>query len=208
MLKQAILLKSTIEKAITLNSIGSCNEMYREWYLKNVGKLNDDDTENSENDTVLSYIEMLRESNGKNIINILNMFEILHKNQTHGFILNYNDSFHDSFIEKVLTNALEEMNKSYVIIPVLHNFILKSLHGHPSEDTWSSKIYPLTEDCINLLLNNNNNSNEKYKNVKFHQLEQSLLWSETHQKYMRCTGNKTCPEEQNSLYISRALIIL
>ena len=150
------------------------------------------------------------------VICALKSFEEFHKDTSYGFILDH-DYCLETDVEALkgndalLVKSLKAMGKNIVILPILHQFNLESYHtGDPSEDQFSSKVFPLTEEHIQYLLTKQGDlSTFPYKDISFHMLGSNrLLWSESHQEYSSYTGNECQSECINSLYISRALIIL
>ncbi len=128
----------------------------------------------------------------------------------YGFLLGYGYSLDTKTLkgsDAIIIKALEKMGKKLTIIPVVKNFYLYSYHNDYGEDKKECKVFPFTEEVINYLINNESKPNIPWTNITFYNLGKSYEWSSDNQDYVEYTGNEAQPEEINSIYLDRAVII-
>ena len=129
-----------------------------------------------------------------------------------GFILEHGYSLSTEALkgtDAVLVQALEKMGHNYLLIPILHHFTLESYHQNEDSDHVSSSIYPLREEELDYLLGKSEEQNFPHKNYKFYIMNNNFYyWRNQYQDFCEWTGNESNPENQDSIYLSRAVIIL
>lgn len=132
-----------------------------------------------------------------------------------GFILGYEYTV-DTNIETLkgsdmlLASAITNMGFKYTIIPVLVEINAETFYDDSNCSSIESYVYPLTSDCVSYLLGDTLYPPcTGYNGITFYDLNsKGDLWYENISKYAQYTGNETQPEEINSIYINRALIIM
>ena len=128
-----------------------------------------------------------------------------------GFLLGHGYSLQtEAFKGKdhLLVKVLTKMGKQFKVIPIIHKWYVNSWHsGCSEEDDISSNVYPFTEEHIDAILNNHDLPSDNNDIIKFYSINGSdYVWKDERQEYIEYTGNESLPEEQNSIYLSRALI--
>lgn len=127
-----------------------------------------------------------------------------------GFILEHGYSLSTNALkgtDAVLIQALEKMGHKCLIIPILHHFTLESYHQN--DDHFSSSIYPLREEELDYLLGKSELQDFPHKNYHFYIMNDKFYyWRNEHQDFCEWTGNESNPENQDSIYLSRAVILL
>lgn len=133
-----------------------------------------------------------------------------------GFILSHDYSLDINSLkgdDALILEAVKLLGVEYKLVPILQHFYLSSYHGESStEDEYSSKVYLLSEHNIDYLLERNGVEdvdplNDGLQDVVFYNFKRKLFeWSKEQQQYSSFQGNEACPEEINSVYISRAII--
>jgi hypothetical protein len=139
--------------------------------------------------------------------------KLFNKTNTKGFILEHGYSLEtESFTgsDALLIAALEKMGKKIQVLPIVYHFNLSVYHNDSEGGYWSSLVYPFTDKEIDFLLSDD----ETYtpdnfgENIEFCILTSKyFVWKNEHQNYAEWTGNESRPEEQNSVYLSRAVIV-
>lgn len=136
--------------------------------------------------------------------------EILEK-QNFGFFLGHGYSLEtETFKGKdhILISALNKLDKKYIVIPVVHKWYLSG-DTEMGEVEASSNVYPFTESHIDYILSNKDKPVDKVGDVQFYRVNGTdYVWKDDHQDAAEFTGNESRAEEQNSIYLSRAIIIL
>lgn len=126
-----------------------------------------------------------------------------------GFILEHGYSLETKSLkgsDALLVSALEKMGYSLTLLPIMYNFILES--NHDLDDKYTCKVYPLQDIDIDYLLGLKDKVTSNYTDIEFYILDgKHYLWANEKQEFSEFTGNESQPENQNSIYISRALII-
>jgi len=139
------------------------------------------------------------------VIKELENFDLKNK----GFILEHGYSLETKSLkgsDSILVSALEKMGYSLTLLPVMYNFILESFHQ--GDDYYNCKVFPLRDIDIDYLLNLEPEKLTNYKDIEFYILDgKHYLWKDERQDFCEYTGNESQAENQNSIYISRALII-
>lgn len=73
----------------------------------------------------------------------------------------------------------------------------------------TSNVYPLTPNALEHLLEMRQDYEPEYNDITFISLHaDEMLWSKEHSEYIPYTGNDSNPECYDSVYVSKALIIL
>ena len=129
----------------------------------------------------------------------------------YGFLLSHGYSLDTKTFkgsDHILVESLNRMGKKYTIIPVIHKWHLFSYHGNYDEDEIKSDVYPLTETHIDYVLGRGPKPEPLVTGYEFYKvIEVGYVWTQENQGYSEHTGNEAQPEEQNSIYISRAVVI-
>ena len=139
-----------------------------------------------------------------------------------GFILEHGYSLQTDSLkgsDSILASVLEQMGYKFILIPILYHFTLSSFHQGNNDDEFTSFIYPLREEEIDYLISSSKDNDKDngiqevpdfpHQDIEFYILNNNhYTWKNEHQSYCEYTGNESQPEEQNSIYLSRALIIL
>ncbi len=128
-----------------------------------------------------------------------------------GWILKYEYSLETEELkgsDSLLASTISQMGYKYKIIPIMRTEYIRDWHGDGV--SVKSDIYPLTNDHVQFLLNEIPEIPEwEYGMIDFYDLGfEGKLWNESHESYCQYTGNESRPEEINSVYINRALIII
>lgn len=109
--------------------------------------------------------------------------------------------------DHVLVAALDKMGKKYTIIPIIHKWYIYSYHDE-KDDSIESKVYPLTDNHINYCLDRDQKPNNDFSDISFYSIgSDDYVWFSEKQQFCEWVGNESQPEEENSIYITRALII-
>jgi len=139
------------------------------------------------------------------VIKELENFDLKNK----GFILEHGYSLETKALkggDSILVSALEKMGYSLTLLPIMYNFTLESFHQ--DDDYYDCKVFPLRDIDIDYLLDLKPEKLTNYKDVEFYILDgKHYLWKDERQDFCEYTGNESQAENQNSIYISRALII-
>ena len=134
------------------------------------------------------------------------------KQKPYGFILSHGYSLETEAFkgsDALLIQALQEMSAKFTILPVVIQYNMESHHYNESEDYFSCQIYPLRNQELNYLLQKTTEKPDSpFKNVAFYVLNDKFyVWKDDRTSYAEHTGNCSQPENQNSIYLSRAVII-
>lgn len=151
----------------------------------------------------------IKEDKINKTIEVLKVFE---DSTPFGFLLGYNYSLETETLkgaDLIIVEALKRMGKKITIIPVINKFYLYSYHQMDDTDECSSDVYPFTRDHIDFLLGKKDKQPKlPFKNVNFYSLKGGYVWSHNSQDYAEYTGNEAQPEEENSIYLYRAVIVV
>ena len=170
----------------------------------------DDDDKNIRATLAFKIFSINQESNFdeykiNTVISSLKNFNLLNK----GFILEHDYSLETKSLkgcDAILVTALNKMGYELSLIPIMYNFTLESYHNE--DDIHECKVFPLRETDINYLLELSEQEEIIYNNVEFYNLDgKHYVWKDERQAYSEYTGNESCPENINSIYVSRAIII-
>lgn len=156
------------------------------------------------------------------ITEIKKLEEIIEQDSGYGFILGHGYSLQTNTFkgkDQILVSALERMGHKVKVIPIVHRWYVNSWHedkydeDDEDEEEATSSIYPFTEAHIDKILKNSDNAHiesiETTDNISFYRLNgEDYVWKNEHQEYCEHVGNEAQAEEQNSIYLSRALIVI
>ena len=142
-----------------------------------------------------------------------------------GVILSYDYSLHTEALkgaDKIFIKAVQRFPKvDYQVIPVLISDSGEwecNDEEAPERPTYTSRVYPLTEECIQNALNVPASTQSppfsEYRKLPFYDLADpkskrtiGFLWKSKEVDAVRWTGNESRPGEIDSLYVQRAVIV-
>ncbi len=140
----------------------------------------------------------------------------LGKTSGYGFVLGHGYSLHTATLkgeDNIVVEALNQLGRNYTIIPIVHRWNVFSFHGECGDDgdeEATSKVYPFRESDIDKILNKQDIEHELGlgTNIQFYRINgDDYVWKEYHQNFCEHVGNEAQPEEQNSIYLNRVVIV-
>lgn len=127
-----------------------------------------------------------------------------------GFILEHGYSLDTESLkgnDVLLCNALKQMGYQFKLHPIMYHFSMSS--NHEREENFETNIYLLRQEEIEYVLGRAPRPETPYSDLNFYILDaKHFTWKRDYQEHVEFTGNNSRPEEENSIYLSRALIIL
>ena len=140
---------------------------------------------------------------------------VIKQRNEYGFLLGHGYSLQTKTFkgkDHILVSALDKLGRQYKVIPIVHTWNVFSYHlsgDEEEEDEATSNLYPFTESHIDHILGWGPKPDPIGSNLEFFSINGTeYVWKDEHQEYAEYTGNESQPEEQNSIYLSRALIII
>lgn len=157
-------------------------------------------------------VEETSDMKTEQLVNVIEALKPILNGGKIGFILEHGYSLETTAFtgsDALLISALQTMNKKIEVFSILYEFQLTSDHNYNEYDSFSSIVYPLRDVDVEYLTGSISSRPEcKHQNILFYILnDKQLTWKNEHQDYVEHTGNESRPEEQNSIYLSRAVII-
>jgi len=146
---------------------------------------------------------------GKNLAEKIIEFKKVAGDQKFGFLFGHSYSVHASSLkgsDAALVGVLTMLGYKFTILPVIHKVYIHSFHDG-QDDILESNVYPLTDAHIDYILNRGTKPNEDFSDINFYSVKWTdYAWKNEHQDFVEFCGNESRPEEENSIYLSRAII--
>ncbi len=139
----------------------------------------------------------------------------LGKTNGYGFVLGHGYSLHTATLkgsDQIITNALNQLGRNYTIVPIVHRWNVFSFHGEcgdEEDEEATSKVYPFRDgDIESILAKQDIKKHELGSDIQFYRINgDDYVWKSEHQNFCEHVGNEAQPEEQNSIYLNRVIII-
>ena len=142
--------------------------------------------------------------------------KLMNEEDQFGLILSHGYSVNENAlkgIDMIFVKAVKLLPEvQYHIIPIMN--AVKGYYpceGDNSSIEYSSKVYPLTSDVIDYVLGERNNYTQLLSSkIHFYVLDEYpkyYCWKDQSQEAAEFTGNESRPGEEDSMYISRAIIV-
>lgn len=139
----------------------------------------------------------------------------MEKEEQFGIVLSHDYSINEEAlkgIDLVFVNAIKQLpNVEFTIIPILNNVMgYYPCEGSEENREYDSQIYALTSDVINYSLKKSSKKPVDIVSepINFYSLDlTAFCWKNNYNEPAQYTGNESRPGEEDSLYISRAIIV-
>ncbi len=107
-------------------------------------------------------------------------------------------------------HVLDELGIKYSIIPILETWHAETNdEGDENFETMKSGIYPLTDEHLEYLIGQKAQEPIMFnKSIDFYTLGERKIWSKNEQSYAEHVGNESQPGNVDSIYLSKAIIII
>ncbi len=141
---------------------------------------------------------------------------VIKQRNDYGFLLGHGYSLQTKTFkgkDHILVSALDKLGRHYKVIPIVHTWNVFSYHlsdygDEEEENEATSNLYPFGESHIDHILGRGPKPDPTAGNLQFFSINGTeYIWKDEHQQYCEYVGNSAQPEEQNSIYLNRALLI-
>ncbi len=156
------------------------------------------------NDTVIEEVI------GDNLAKIIELNEVF---PSFGILLSHDYSLNSDQMkgnDALWYKLLSQLNAKIMIIPVMVKIDTCYYYEYESEASYKNQIYPLTPDHINYLMGQGDLPDELIdeEDVTFFAIgKEGYKWKYDYTSYCEHTGNECQPEEEDSIYLHRAMIV-